>query len=112
MKQFWPYNKKSGQITNIKGFIGDLENVLEIDHLFANVAKKLASKIAKVEVPLLDFPCHPPVFEFCSIYTLDAAILVRELKPSASYGIDGLMANLIKKAVPSVYSAGLTSFFH
>ena len=45
---------------------------------------------------------HAPVFELKEISLEELAVLVRELKPSTSCGVDGLTARLIKQAGPAL----------
>ena len=53
-------------------------------------------------VILITDQAYPQVFEFQEITLYETAILIRELKPSSSCGVDGLTARLIKAAGPSI----------
>ncbi len=46
---------------------------------------------------------RPPVMELSEISDYDVAILIRDLKPSSSCEADGITAQLLKAAGPSIY---------
>ena len=60
------------------------------------------SSTSKHLIVLVEPIAYPPVFEFRPITLYDAAVLLRELKPSSSCGLDGLTARILKAAGPSI----------
>ena len=75
-----------------------------INEYFVNIADDLAKSIVDdgdQEDIVLDAP-YPPVFEFMEISSCDTAIMVHDLKPSTSCGVDGLTVQIIKAAGPSL----------
>ena len=77
IKQFWPFKRKSGQISIINGKSDDLEKAVEINWVFVNVAVDLADRIEAPDFDLPDIPCHPPVFEFRPVSEYDVALLIQ-----------------------------------
>ena len=71
----------------------------ELNTHFAEIGDKLAAHIENIPFNTNDMGnMRPPTFEFSVISREDLAIVIRDLKPSRSCGIDGLNARLIKLA--------------
>ncbi len=51
-----------------------------------------------------------PVFELSEISISQLAVVIRELRPSTSCGVDGLTARLIKQAGPSLLPPIVTCY--
>ncbi len=79
----------------------------EINKLFSTVGKNLADSIETpsqnlIDKFLKDLPLYPPTFEFKELSDYDVAVLMRELRPSTSCGVDGLSSRILKAADPSL----------
>ena len=80
----------------------------EINNFFANVGENLAASISAPDSNILDDfigrqNIYPQIMEFTELTNYDIAVLVRDLRPSTSCGVDGLNARIIKAAGPSIF---------
>ena len=107
IRQFWPGKGKSSVIESINGKITNEDMANEINDFFSNIGSDLAKDIPAPAANMVDLfiqniPIYAPVFELSQLDDHDVAILIRDLKPSSSSGIDGLSARIIKEAGPSI----------
>ncbi len=108
IRQFWPSGKSNADIKKINGKTIDVEMAEEINRFFANVGSHLAEAIPVPSQNLIDrffnnIPVFPPSFEFKELEEYDIAVLMRDLKPTTSAGIDGLSSRILKAAGPSLF---------
>ena len=111
IKQFWPYKRKTSNITSIDGETTDLGKAMKINEFFTNIAQNLDRDmpVAHEDDKLPPFPAHAPVLEFMPISKYDVCTLIRDAKSSSSCGVDGLTMNLIKYVVHRVLSLSAIS---
>ena len=95
----------AAKIRDIDGETNDLAKATKINEYFINIAEQLSKEIDDDlldENILVNDVAYPPVFEFREISDYELAILLRELSPSTSCGVDGITARLIKTAGPAL----------
>ena len=108
IRQFWLGNKSNCDIKRINQSTSAPDIANELNTYFGNVGNKLAEKI---DAPSEEFQAlskgkiqvKPPSFDFKELSAHDIAILIHDLKPSNSSGVDGLSAKIVKAAGPSIY---------
>ena len=85
-----------------------MSNIL--NEFFVNIGQKLAVSIPDFPINPVNTVHRPPVFEITELDLLEIAIIIRDLKPSSSCGVDGLTARIIKAAGPSIFPVLLHLF--
>ncbi len=108
IRKFWPGKSKSSNIQEVNGKTDPREIGTEINNFFTHIGDNLASSIPTADQTLLHnyntkYSIKAPIYEFTKITPYDVSILIRDLKPSSSCGVDGLNARLLKAAGPSIY---------
>ena len=94
IKQFWPFLKKESSIRDINGSTDNANKVKSVNEYFINIANTFAAQIDDNDnyIALIEVVPYAPVFEFMTLTPYDTAVLIHDLKPSSSCGVDGLTA--------------------
>ena len=74
-----------------------------LNEFFVNVGQKLAETIPDNNTNPVNNIHRPPIFELAELDLLEVAVLIRDLKPTSSCGVDGLTALIIKAAGPAIF---------
>ena len=93
IRKFWLGKSKNVSINNINRKTNDLDKSDEINNFFSEIGSKLAENISTANEDYVhqlesQLASYPPIFEFNTLTNHDVAILIRELKPSTSCGVD------------------------
>ena len=74
-----------------------------LNEFFVSIGQKLAESIPANNTNQVNNIHRAPIFELTELELLEVAILIRDLKPTSSCGVDGLNARIIKAAGPSIF---------
>ncbi len=74
-----------------------------LNHFFLEIGTRLDNKIPAETINLANISHLPPVFELQMLELIDVAILVRDMKPSTSCGVDGLTSCILKACGPWIF---------
>ena len=96
IKEFWPHIAKQTKIDKISESTSDEEKAEILNKFFAEIAINLAEKIPSHDTNPTSTRHRSPVFELCQLELVEIANLMKDLKPSTSCRVDGLMSRIVK----------------
>ena len=102
LKEFWPSSSKKSNIKEMDGYNTNVDKAECFNKYFSTIGSTLADKIPYAHPIYPEAPHLPSVFGLHEISLLELSLILRDLKPFDSCGVDGLTWRLLKAAGPSI----------